>query len=154
MGYSEPTWKPQDAAGAIVDQPGDLVAMPLPFLEHRQDHQVGAAALQLGVCRHIWRDNIASRRIWQVVGGLAALAGSRVRSSGSACRALQFGGMLSGLLIVLAAAVVTFVVSRFMWWACRRSAAWSMAAGAILAVLALGGAVVIAWLMTRAWYGS
>jgi hypothetical protein len=62
--------------------------------------------------------------------------------------------MASGLLIVLAAALVTAVVSRCMWWACRRSAVWSMGAGVILAVLALGGAVVIAWLMTRAWYGS
>lgn len=56
-------------------------------------------------------------------------------------------------MIVVGAALLTAVVSRFMWWACRRSAVWSMAAGAILAVLALGGAVVIAWLMTRAWYG-
>jgi len=62
--------------------------------------------------------------------------------------------MVSGLLIVLGAALVTWVVSRFMWWACRRSAAWSMAAGAILAALALGGAIVIAWLLTRSWYGS
>jgi hypothetical protein len=62
--------------------------------------------------------------------------------------------MLSGALVVVAAAAVTALVSRFMWWACRRSAAWSMAAGAILAVLALGGAVVIAWLLTRAFYGG
>jgi hypothetical protein len=62
--------------------------------------------------------------------------------------------MLSGALVVVGAALLTAVVSRFMWWACRRSAVWSMAAGAILAVLALGGAVVIAWLLTRAWYGS
>ena len=62
--------------------------------------------------------------------------------------------MVSGLLIVLAAALVTWGVSSFMWWACRRSAAWSMAAGAILAVLALGGAVVIAWMLTRAWSGK
>jgi len=62
--------------------------------------------------------------------------------------------MASGLLIVLAAALATAVVSRFMWWACRRSAVWSMATGAILAVLALGGAVAIAWLLTRVWYGS
>jgi hypothetical protein len=34
----------------------------------------------------------------------------------------------------------TLLVSRFMWWACRRSALWGMAAGAFLAVLALGGA--------------
>ena len=61
--------------------------------------------------------------------------------------------MLSGLLVVVAAAALTALVSRFMWWACRRSAAWSMAAGAILAVLALGGAVLIGWMLTRAWYG-
>ena len=60
--------------------------------------------------------------------------------------------MASGLLIVLAAALATAVVSPFMWWACKRSAVWSMAAGAILALLALGGAVAIAWLLTRAWY--
>ena len=62
--------------------------------------------------------------------------------------------MVSGLLIVLGAALVTAGVTRFMWWACPRSAAWSMAAGVILAVLAVGGAVVIAWLLTRSFYGS
>ena len=62
--------------------------------------------------------------------------------------------MLSAALVVIAAALVTAAASRFMWWACRRSPAWSMAAGAILAVLALGGAVIIAWLMTRATYGQ
>jgi len=61
--------------------------------------------------------------------------------------------MLSGALIVVAAALVTAGVSRFMWWACRRSPLWSMAAGGILALLALGGAVTIAWLMTQAMYG-
>ena len=59
--------------------------------------------------------------------------------------------MLAGILVVLSAAAVTALVSRFMWWACRRSALWSMAAGALLAVLALGGAIVIAWLLTRAY---
>ena len=62
--------------------------------------------------------------------------------------------MVAGLIVVLAAGVVTLLVSRFMWWACRRSAIWSMAAGALLAVFALGGAVAIAWLLTRAWYGK
>jgi hypothetical protein len=62
--------------------------------------------------------------------------------------------MLAAMLVVVSAAVVTALVSRFMWWACRRSAVWSMAAGAFLAILALGGAVVIAWLLTRAWYGK
>jgi hypothetical protein len=61
--------------------------------------------------------------------------------------------MLSGVLVVVAAAALTALVSRFMWWACRRSAAWSMAAGAILALLTLGGAVMIAWILTRAWHG-
>lgn len=62
--------------------------------------------------------------------------------------------MLSGAVIVVAAALVTAGVSRFMWWACRRSPLWSMAAGALLALLALGGAVTIAWLMTQAMYGG
>jgi hypothetical protein len=62
--------------------------------------------------------------------------------------------MLAAMLVVVSAALVTALVSRFMWWACRRSALWSMAAGAFLGVLALGGAVVIAWLLTRAWYGK
>ena len=57
-------------------------------------------------------------------------------------------------LILVVVGLSTLVVSRFMWWACRRSALWSMAAGALLAILALGGAVVIAWLLTRAWYGK
>src|SRR5687767_5788353 len=61
-----PDVKPEHAAGAIVDQPGDLVAMPLPFFEDRQDHQVGAAALQLSVWRHMWPDNIASERLLQL----------------------------------------------------------------------------------------
>ena len=62
--------------------------------------------------------------------------------------------MLSALATIATATIVTLLVSRFMWWACRRSAIWGMAAGAFLAVLALGGAVVIAWLLTRAWYGK
>ena len=62
--------------------------------------------------------------------------------------------MVAALLVVVSAAIVTALVSRFMWWACKRSAVWGMAAGALLAVLALGGGVVIAWLMTRAWWGK
>ena len=74
--------KPQHAAGPVVDQLGDFVAVPLPFLEDRQDHQVGAAALQLSVWRHIWRDNIASGTYMASGRGLAGsgFAGSRVRS--------------------------------------------------------------------------
>jgi hypothetical protein len=62
--------------------------------------------------------------------------------------------MVAAIMVVLAAGVVTMLASVFMWWACRRSAAWGMAAGAVLAVFALGGAIVIAWLLTRAWYGK
>jgi hypothetical protein len=62
--------------------------------------------------------------------------------------------MLSVLAILATVTIVTLLVSRFMWWSCHRSALWSMAAGALLAVLALGGAVVIAWLLTRAWFGK
>jgi hypothetical protein len=62
--------------------------------------------------------------------------------------------MVTAALIVVAVGLSTLLVSRFMWWACRRSAVWGMAAGALLAVLALGGGVLIAWLMTRAWYGK
>lgn len=62
--------------------------------------------------------------------------------------------MLAGMLVVVSAAVAAALVSRFMWWACKRSAVWGMAAGALLAVLALGGAVIIAWLLTRAFYGK
>jgi uncharacterized protein (DUF2062 family) len=62
--------------------------------------------------------------------------------------------MATVALILVAVGLSTLLVSRFMWWACRRSAAWGMAAGAFLAVLALGGGVVIAWLLTRAWYGK
>ena len=62
--------------------------------------------------------------------------------------------MLAAMLVVVSAAIVTALVSRFMWWACKRSAVWGMAAGALLALLALGGGVVIAWLMTRAWWGK
>ena len=61
--------------------------------------------------------------------------------------------MLTMVLVLAAAAACTMLVSRVMWRACGRSALWSMAAGAILAVLALGGAAVIAWLLTVAAYG-
>ena len=60
--------------------------------------------------------------------------------------------MATAALVLVAVGLGTLMVSRFMWWACRRSAAWGMAAGAFLAVFALGGAVIIAWLLTRAWY--
>ena len=62
--------------------------------------------------------------------------------------------MATAALVLVAVGLSTWLVSRAMWSACRRSAAWGMAAGAVMAVLALGGAVVIACLLTRAWYGK
>jgi hypothetical protein len=57
-------------------------------------------------------------------------------------------------MVVVVAALCGWLASRFMWWASRHSGLWSMAAGVLLALLTVGGAVVIAWLMTRAWYGQ
>lgn len=58
------------------------------------------------------------------------------------------------ILVVAASGVCAVIASWFMWWATKRSAIWAMAAGALLAVITLVGAVVIAWLMTRAAYGG
>jgi hypothetical protein len=57
---------------------------------------------------------------------------------------------VTGLLIAVAAVLGTVLASSFMWWATKRSALWAMAAGAILALVALAGALIIAWVMTWA----
>jgi hypothetical protein len=57
--------------------------------------------------------------------------------------------MLPGILAVIAAGTCAILVSRFMWWGTKRSAVWAMAAGSLLAVLALGGGVAFAWFYTR-----
>ena len=62
--------------------------------------------------------------------------------------------MLTGILIVAAAGVGALLASSFMWWATKRSALWAMAAGVLLLVVILAGAVVIAWLYTRAAFGG
>jgi hypothetical protein len=56
--------------------------------------------------------------------------------------------------VVIVAGVCALAASRFMWWATSRSTAWAMAAGVLAAFAALAGAVVIAWLMKRAFLGS
>src|SRR5688500_1013399 len=50
----------EHAARSHVDQAGDVVAMAWRRLDDRQDHQLGAAALQfvLGVAAHMLSDNI------------------------------------------------------------------------------------------------
>jgi hypothetical protein len=62
--------------------------------------------------------------------------------------------MRTGILAVAAAAACAILASRFMWWATTRSAVWAMVAGSLLALIALGGAIVIAWFITRAAFGQ
>ena len=61
--------------------------------------------------------------------------------------------MLTPILIVAAVGLATVLASWFMWWATKRSGAWSMAAGIALAVIVIASALLIAWLLTRAVYG-
>ena len=61
--------------------------------------------------------------------------------------------MLAGILIIATAGLCAVLASRFMWWATKRSALWAMAAGALLVAAVFAGAIVIAWLYTRAAYG-
>ena len=61
--------------------------------------------------------------------------------------------MTTGVVIAVAACAAAIGASWFMWWTTGRSAVWSMAAGIILGFLAIGGALIIAWLLTRAAFG-
>jgi hypothetical protein len=58
--------------------------------------------------------------------------------------------LLTILAIVAAAGFVAAAASVVFSWAGNRPAAWNMVLGGLLAVAVLGGAVIIAWLMTRA----
>jgi len=62
--------------------------------------------------------------------------------------------MPTTLLVAGAVVLCTVLASIFMWWATKRSAIWAMAAGSLLAFIALAGALAIAWFLTRAAYGS
>jgi hypothetical protein len=62
--------------------------------------------------------------------------------------------VLTGIIILAAAGASAVLASMFMWWATKRSAIWAMAAGALGAFIVLAGAVVVAWFMTRAVFGS
>jgi hypothetical protein len=57
------------------------------------------------------------------------------------------------ILVIAVAGLAAVAASCFMWWATKRSAAWAMAAGSLMALIALVGAVLIAWALTRAAYG-
>ena len=55
------------------------------------------------------------------------------------------------LLVIAGACVVAFLASVVMARSANRSALWSMAVGAVLAIVVLIMAVLIALLMTRAY---
>jgi hypothetical protein len=57
------------------------------------------------------------------------------------------------VLIIVAAGACVMLVSVFMWWATERNAIWAIAAGVSLGLIAVAGAVFIAWLMTRHYWG-
>ena len=61
--------------------------------------------------------------------------------------------MTTSILIVVAAGAAAIAASWIFWRASGRNAAWAMVAGAVLAFVAIGCAVLIAWLLTRALYG-
>lgn len=61
--------------------------------------------------------------------------------------------MTTGVLIAVVAGAAAIGASWFMWRTTGRSAVWSMAAGIVLGLLAIGGALIIAWLLTRAAFG-
>lgn len=52
--------KPENAARAIVNQPGDFIAMAGAALDRGEDHELGAAAFDLSVWRHILADTIST----------------------------------------------------------------------------------------------
>src|SRR5688572_3757356 len=77
----------QHSVGAAVDQLRDLVAVTLALLEGRENHQVGAAAFQLVVSRHIaslrgnmWRDYIST------LDSVATPASTAAHDDGISCR--------------------------------------------------------------------
>ena len=59
---------------------------------------------------------------------------------------------VSVVLVLIAVVVVGLGASAVMSWASGRSALWNMAFGGVLAVAVLAGALVIAFLLTRAAY--
>ena len=58
--------------------------------------------------------------------------------------------MLTTLAIVAVSGVCAILASLYMRWASNRSGLWAMIAGVVLAVAVLIGAVLIGWLLTRA----
>ena len=55
-------------------------------------------------------------------------------------------------LVLIAVVVVGLAASAVMTWASDRSALWNMVFGGVLALAVMAGALVIAYLLTRAAY--
>jgi len=56
------------------------------------------------------------------------------------------------VLVLIAVVVVGLAASAVMTWASSRSALWNMVFGGVLALAVMAGALVIAYLLTRAAY--
>ena len=56
------------------------------------------------------------------------------------------------VLVLIAVVVVGLAASAVMTWASGRSALWNMVFGGVLALAVMAGALVIAYLLTRAAY--
>jgi hypothetical protein len=60
--------------------------------------------------------------------------------------------LLTIALVMVAAGILAMLASVVMSWASNRSALWNMVLGTVLAVAVLGGALMIAFLLTDAAY--
>jgi hypothetical protein len=60
--------------------------------------------------------------------------------------------MVLRLIVAVVSMACAAAASCVMWRASNRSGLWSMAAGVVIGLAALVGAVIIAWLLTRAAY--
>jgi hypothetical protein len=62
--------------------------------------------------------------------------------------------MLVGLMVIAGAVLCAALASYVMWWSTSRSGLWSLAAGAVLGIVAFICAIVIGWLITRAAFSN
>ena len=60
--------------------------------------------------------------------------------------------MLGSLGVIVGAAACGVAASYIMWRATSRSGLWSLIAGTVLGLVAFGFALLIALLITRAWF--
>jgi len=62
--------------------------------------------------------------------------------------------MLPAGLVIVAAGAFALLASRFRWWATKTVGRMGHDGGILLVRAAFAGALVIAWLLTRAAYGG